>query len=112
MYLESNCWTYLLGTKLPPKPSLSGSQTLHSFQFRDTMPVAMEELVDELGAAFDARYPIEQMQMMLEKTIVSMFFWISRIAAALTDSDATEEQKNEAAARFVKMKTIILCLHT
>ena len=61
MYLESNCWTYLLGTKLPPKPSLSGSQTLHSFQFRDKMPVAMEELVDELGAAFDARYSIEQM---------------------------------------------------
>merc|ERR1719192_840242 len=35
-----------------------------------------EELVEELGAAFDAR-----------------------IAAALTDSDATEEQKEEAAAR-------------
>merc|ERR1712004_291914 len=44
---------------------------------RDTMPVAMEELVEELGAAFDAR-----------------------IAAALTDSDATEEQKEEAAARY------------
>ena len=49
---------------------------------------------------------------LLNKTNVSIFSWVSRIAAALTDSDATEEQKNEAAARFVKMKTIILCLHT
>ena len=49
---------------------------------------------------------------LLNKTNVSIFFGVSRIAAALTDSDATEEQKNEAAARFVKMKTIILCLHT
>ena len=60
MYPEFNCWTVLLGTKLPPKPSLFGSLTLHSYQFRDTMPVAMEELVEELGAAFDARYSLKQ----------------------------------------------------
>ena len=49
-----------LETKLPPKPSKSGSQNLHSFQFRDAMPVAMEELVEELGAAFDARFSLKQ----------------------------------------------------
>ena len=43
---------------------------------------------------------------LLNKTNVSIFSWVSRITAALTDSDATEEQKEEAAARFVKMKTI------
>lgn len=49
---------------------------------------------------------------LLNKTNVSIFSWVSRIAAALTDSDATEEQKEEAAARCVKMKNMILCLLT
>ena len=49
---------------------------------------------------------------LLNKTNVSIFFLVSRIAAALTDSDATEEQKEEAAARCVKMKNMILCLLT
>ena len=43
---------------------------------------------------------------LLNKTNVSILSWVSRIAAALTDSDATEEQKEEAAARLVKMKTM------